>query len=211
MVERAHPERPERREPDGASEAEHHTTAAERVNAATEAVRAGFRARLSRWDRTWIVWVARWRRRPITALMRAATKLGDPVSITLITILIACFGRAWWPTALAFGASAAGGGVSAQLIKRLFGRRRPNVRIEGFVSIAGNPDKFSFPSGHTATAFAVAASMIGHPGGLGLVTVPLAVLIAISRVYLGAHYPFDVAAGVLVGGIVGTIVRTIVF
>lgn len=129
----------------------------------------------------------------------------------MFTLLIACFGEQWVRTAIVFGLSGLAGGLSAQIVKRLFGRERPNARIEGFVSIAGNPDKFSFPSGHSATVFAIAAAMIGHPSGIGLVVAPIAVLIAISRVYLGAHYPFDVAAGAVLGSLIGSLVRAVIF
>ncbi len=176
-----------------------------------EARRLRLTGRISRIDRKVIVWVARFRRRPITVIMRLATKLGNPSSVAVITVIIALLGEQWRRTAAAFGIAAIAGGVSAQLIKRVIGRERPNVRIEGFVSIAGNPDKFSFPSGHSATAFAVAAAMFAHPSGIGWIVLPIASLIALSRVYLGAHYPFDVLAGVAVGAAVGSVVRALIF
>ncbi|HEV7631790.1 MAG TPA: phosphatase PAP2 family protein, partial [Steroidobacteraceae bacterium] len=60
-------------------------------------------------------------------------------------------------------------------------------------------DRFSFPSGHTlhAVSFTLIASM-AFPL-LALLLVPLALLIALSRVVLGLHYPSDVLAGALLG------------
>jgi undecaprenyl-diphosphatase len=168
-----------------------------------------WRERVSQLDRTWIVWVARWRRRPITRFMRLMSRIGNPESVAIIAIFAAALGLTM--LAIAIGVSAIAGGTAAQIVKRLFGRQRPNARIEGFVSIAGNPDKFSFPSGHSATAFSVAAALFDHPTGAGGFAFPSAILIAVSRVYLGAHYPLDVAAGAVLGTVIGSAVRAIMF
>jgi undecaprenyl-diphosphatase len=89
------------------------------------------------------------------------------------------------------------------LAKRLIGRGRPGLfETEGLLSFQPNWAEWSqqsFPSGHATTAFALAA-VIGFlsprwfPAVLGL-----AVLIGVSRVALGAHYPSDVVAGAFVG------------
>jgi len=76
--------------------------------------------------------------------------------------------------------------------------------------LAENPDRFSFPSGHTAAAFAVAVAFAGEPGGLGPLALLLATGIGLSRVYLGAHYPLDVAAGGMLGVFAGLAARLLV-
>jgi undecaprenyl-diphosphatase len=94
----------------------------------------------------------------------------------------------------------------AQVLKRLWRRPRPVVAIEGFEAACAVPDCFSFPSGHTAVAFSVAFATQGF-GTLGSVELALALGIASSRVYLGAHYPLDVVAGAVVGIVTGTLTR----
>lgn len=67
------------------------------------------------------------------------------------------------------------------------------------ISLAAAPlDRYSFPSGHTlhAVSFAWQASM--HFPELGWALIPLAALIAASRVVLGLHYPTDVLVGAVI-------------
>ncbi|TMA84340.1 MAG: phosphatase PAP2 family protein, partial [Deltaproteobacteria bacterium] len=80
----------------------------------------------------------------------------------------------------------------------------------GFVAIIDNPDAFSFPSGHAAAAFAVAVALAGQGAGLGPLALVLATAIGISRIYLGAHYPLDVAVGALLGCGCGGLARLLV-
>lgn len=60
---------------------------------------------------------------------------------------------------------------------------------------------YSFPSGHTTAAVSVALSLAGSFTPWAPLLIPLAVLVGMSRVYLGVHYPSDVAAGMVVGSL----------
>lgn len=163
---------------------------------------------LPRWkrlDRGALHWLAAHRTPPLTAVMRAATFAGDKLTLFAVGIGLALTGRAGLELGLAMGLGSAAGGVSAQLIKRVVGRRRPSVRLEGFESIAGNPDEFSFPSGHSAASFGAVVAIAGHAGVAGHVALALVPLVPISRMYLGAHYPSDVLAGALLGTVTGAL------
>jgi undecaprenyl-diphosphatase len=84
--------------------------------------------------------------------------------------------------------------VGVQLVKRTVSRQRPSRR-ETWSSLVREPDRFSFPSGHSAAAMAVAfAYALAYPT-LALPLIVLAVLIGASRVFLGVHYPGDVLIG----------------
>ena len=107
------------------------------------------------------------------------------------------------------------------LLKNIIARTRPYDEIEGLVNLVGRQSDYSFPSGHTGAAFAVAGAMLvvalfGLPiiektGEIAredasltfkLVSVLLimyATLLAFSRMYVGVHYPTDVLCGLLLG------------
>lgn len=91
-------------------------------------------------------------------------------------------------------------------LKRSIGRPRPFVQCPDIRACARALDKFSFPSGHTLHAFAflVICSWYFPMAAFGLA--PVVVLIAVSRVALGLHYPSDVAAGAVLGTGVATAV-----
>ena len=60
-------------------------------------------------------------------------------------------------------------------------------------------DQYSFPSGHTLHAVAFTVMLVSHYPVLGWITIPFTILVALSRVILGLHYPSDVLAGVASG------------
>lgn len=93
--------------------------------------------------------------------------------------------------------------VTFKLIKNLAGRPRPFETWRTVTCLVQPPDRFSFPSGHTMTAFAVWGSLyIGIPFLAGCY-LAMAVLIGLSRVFLGLHYPTDVLLGALLGSSIG--------
>ena len=84
-------------------------------------------------------------------------------------------------------------------IKAYFRRKRPFITIIQAIVIGKKPGTWSFPSGHSAAAFGGAWLLNGtFPRRWGLRYV-LASLVAFSRIYLGDHYPGDVASGSLLG------------
>ena len=91
------------------------------------------------------------------------------------------------------------------LIKPMVARTRPydiNTLIELMVK---KPFDYSFPSGHTAAAFAAVSAMFFAKSHLWIPSGILAILIAFSRMYLYVHYPTDIIGGIVVGIVSGAV------
>ena len=146
-------------------------------------------------------------------LMVAATVLGEGwTAVALVPLL-------WWGRTRRFALWLTVAVVAQTFLvwglKRAIGRTRPWILLD-LPTPFMRPSDFSFPSGHAAGCFCVAAFLtFALPAAwpdsrlrAWLVTalaLGLALLIGVSRVYLGAHFPGDVLAGALLGGVVGAL------
>ena len=85
-------------------------------------------------------------------------------------------------------------------LKNLVARPRPYTVLEELTILIDKPGEFSFPSGHTSSSFAFAfAVYLLLPQKYGIPAMVLAALIAVSRLYVGVHYPTDILGGIAVG------------
>jgi undecaprenyl-diphosphatase len=84
-------------------------------------------------------------------------------------------------------------------LKRFFRRRRPFIAFVKARVFGTRPRDYSFPSGHAAAGFAGALVLGAHAPAFAPLFYALAVVVSLSRVYLGVHYPSDVAFGGLLG------------
>ena len=85
------------------------------------------------------------------------------------------------------------------LVKKTYPRLRPYLTLPGTNTFRNPLTDHSFPSGHTTAIFSVTVPFMAAAPGLILVLLPVALLVAVSRIYLGLHYPSDTLAGAVIG------------
>ncbi|PKN02065.1 MAG: hypothetical protein CVU77_01200 [Elusimicrobia bacterium HGW-Elusimicrobia-1] len=122
-------------------------------------------------------------------------------------------GRNFWKDFFWAMAAVIAAGAVAQVIKFFFNRPRPLGGISNLPQLrnvlGADLHWRSFPSGHSATAFAAATYLSAKIGRFRPLFYCVAALIAVSRVYTGVHFPTDVAAGSLLGYIAAISVLSI--
>jgi len=134
------------------------------------------------------------------AYVLAATRVGDGWLWYAMGLVILLFGGDDRLLAVGAAGSAAAASVLLFLVlKRFACRRRPCHIAPHCWATLLPPDQFSFPSGHTMTAFAVAVPLLLHYPSLTIGLLFCALSIAISRILLGMHFLSDVVAGGLIG------------
>lgn len=147
----------------------------------------------------------------LAPVMVGLTLVGGGWAVVLLVPLVG-----WSRTrrfALALALAVASQAILVWWAKRAVGRVRPWISL-GLPPPIGSPHDGSFPSGHAAGSFCVAAFLamalpVAWPQSARRVRAVaatagvFAALVALSRVYLGAHFPSDVVAGALLGAVVG--------
>jgi undecaprenyl-diphosphatase len=149
--------------------------------------------------------VHRWRApRWFRILMIVMTRLGDGWLWYSLGLILVFFGGAHRFAAIGAALSAALAGIFLfQTLKRTSRRKRPcEVEPHCWAAVLP-PDKYSFPSGHSITAFAITFSLGLFYPELQAPLIAVAVLIASSRIILGMHFLSDVLAGSGIGVALG--------
>jgi len=147
------------------------------------------RWRAPRWLRVWMV---------------ASTRGGDGWLWYAMGLVVALAGGPERFRALAAAAIASGTGIALFLrLKRTFGRKRPCALEPHCWAMLLPPDQFSFPSGHTITAFAVTVALGAFYPAMLAGLFFCAVSVALSRILLGMHFLSDVITGAVLGALLG--------
>jgi undecaprenyl-diphosphatase len=149
--------------------------------------------------------VNRWKPpRWIRLWMILATRAGDGwLWYALGTLVLLFGGPSRFAAVTAAGVSCGLGTVLFLALKRLTGRKRPCAVATHCWATLLPPDQFSFPSGHSISAFAFAVSIGMFEPSLLYGLLFCALSVAISRVILGLHFLSDVVVGSLIGAGLG--------
>ena len=142
--------------------------------------------------------------------MLLASRAGDGWLWYALGILLLLFGGA--DRFIAVGSATVSAAISIGLflrLKRITGRKRPCAIAPHCWATLLPPDQFSFPSGHSMTAFAVTVPVSAFYPSLELGLQFCALSIAVSRIMLGMHFLSDVVVGSALGAMLGYIVVTI--
>lgn len=160
----------------------------------------------------------------LDALMVGITTLGNAGAVFIVLGLVLLFTKKYRKAGLSVLVALIVMLICNDLfLKEFFARPRPFNLFETnpekyafwsevyfYPELVGKPSSFSFPSGHTASAFAAAIAFLWHDRKWGIPTTVFAALMGFSRIYVQVHYCTDVLCGVFTGAICALIAVLIV-
>ena len=128
------------------------------------------------------------------------TKFGDGGIFWIAIAVLLLFFKKTRKTGLMMGSALLMGLLVGNLfLKPVVARIRPYDLNTGVTLLVERLHDFSFPSGHTLASFESATVLMLRDKRMGIPAMVLAVLVALSRLYLYVHYPTDVLAGIVLG------------
>ncbi len=140
----------------------------------------------------------------LDSCMPIVTKLGSKGFIWLVIAFIMICTKKYRKCGIIMVISLIAGVIIGNLfLKNIIARPRPCWLNEEFHMLVGIPGDYSFPSGHTLSSAACATVLTLENWKFAYGAVPLAVLIAFSRLYLYVHFPTDIIGGALIGIAIG--------
>ena len=138
--------------------------------------------------------------RYLDVIMYRITDLGGAIFTCIFSFILVLFGNREIKLIGLEMLSALGiSQLIVQGLKRTLSRERPYKILEQLNTFGINLRDYSFPSGHTTASFSIASTLALNMPRVSILVFTLAMIIGLSRIYLGVHYPTDVLAGIILG------------
>jgi undecaprenyl-diphosphatase len=140
----------------------------------------------------------------LNVFFRYITHLGGAkLTISAVLLLILLSSGSIQQTAIANALSLTVSHLPVQIIKKMYPRKRPYVRLENTHFLSNPLQDHSFPSGHTTAVFSIIIPFVLLMPVISIILLPLAFFVGLSRIYLGLHFPTDVIGGSVLGTLSG--------
>ncbi|MBQ7943841.1 MAG: phosphatase PAP2 family protein [Lachnospiraceae bacterium] len=158
----------------------------------------------------WLFWIQENLRNDVLdAIMPLVSKVNNAGMLAILTVVILLLWKKTRETGIIAFVSLFLEYILVNVsLKPIVMRTRPFVVNEALQLLGDYPTDYSFPSGHTGCAFAVAfVCLLCLPKRYGVLAIVVAALIAFSRLYNAAHYPTDVLAAIVIAFITALIAK----
>lgn len=144
-------------------------------------------------------------------IMPKVTQLGTGGAVWLFAAVLMLMSTRYQEYGVAMLAALASGVLVGNIfLKNMVGRHRPCWLDEAIALLVKNPKDYSFPSCHTLASVIAAVVLTSANPRFGLIAIPLAAIIAFSRLYLYVHFPSDVLASIALGLFLGFFMMSMV-
>ena len=131
----------------------------------------------------------------LDTIMRSLTQMGSTAAAVIISIAMMLYNK---HIGFMLVLNLLSSQLIIQLLKRIVNRPRPYKTLEWAIAISPPKCRYSFPSGHSGSALSIALMLSSFFPFIKIALIAIAILVGISRVYLGVHYPTDVLLGFVI-------------